>query len=254
MLSGDDVEGADVPRSSQVTFPDGRTEDDEIFPDHTRRGRLRPRDRSRIARMEPHLEIDEPLVAEAEDRLSGSGVDRLQEIVDGDEETAVAAIRALPVVETAPGESGQIRMDPDLLSGRRVQRDERVVLRQHIHHVVDDDRIEGVGIVVVRRVEPGGFEPSDILLRDLIQSDELRLIRAATVVLPGDVLAIGGLGRLTAAAPGEAHANNKDDRKGPPVRVKKSVSAPAKRSDHRANNRLSVPVTQGISSAIPVAS
>ena len=79
----------------------------------------------------------------------------------------------------------QVLVDPDLLARRRVERHERVVARQHVHHVVDDDRVEDVRDVVRAsdRSRPT-CELADVGLGDLVSVREVRVVRPAAVVTP----------------------------------------------------------------------
>ena len=65
--------------------------------------------------LSPNVVIDLPVAR----------VDRLQEAVDREEQPAVLAVRALPVVDAPAGDAGQALVDPDFLAGRGVERDER---------------------------------------------------------------------------------------------------------------------------------
>ena len=78
-------------------------------------------------------------------------------------------------------DAGQPLVDPDLLAGRGVERDQRVVPSQHVHHVVDDDGIEA-GLRV--RIEPRDLELADVGLLDLIEIDEIGSARPAAEVPP----------------------------------------------------------------------
>ena len=56
------------------------------------------------------------------------------------EQAAIAAVGALPIVDAARRHGPFVRMRPELAAGGRVERDDLVVAREHVHHVVDDDR------------------------------------------------------------------------------------------------------------------
>ena len=79
-----------------------------------------------------------------------AGVDFLQVVVDRRRQAAVLAVLALPVVDAARGVMPlETLMDPDLLAGGGVERDEGVVARQHVNDVVDDERVEQVRVAVL---------------------------------------------------------------------------------------------------------
>ena len=146
-------------------------------------GRLDAADGRRIA-AEAFTQVDGAVGAERQDRLARPRVDRLEEAVALEEQPPVAAVLALPVVDAARRHALQLRVDPDLLAGRRIERHERVVAREHIRDVVDDDRAELVGRVVVGRIAPRGPKLADVVPRDLRQRAVLRAVRAAAVVAP----------------------------------------------------------------------
>ena len=105
-------------------------------------------------------------------------------------------------------------VDPELLAGGRVERDERLVLRQHVHRAADDDRIELVDVVVADRIGPRHLQAGDVLRRDLAEVDEFRGVGAAAVVLPlARGLGEGGWTRRVALlrATGCLHEQRADD-------------------------------------------
>ena len=196
-LAGDDVVGAQRARRRQVAFAGRRAEQQQVLEDLARRARLHAADQRGVA-ADALAQVDEAVRAERQDRLAGGGVDGLEVVVDLEDQPAIAAVRALPVVDAAPGDAAQPGVDPQLLAGGRVERDERLVLRQHVHRGADDDRIELVDVVVADRVGPRHLQAGDVLRRDLREVDELRGVGAAAVVLP--------LRRRLAAAPARARA------------------------------------------------
>ena len=72
-------------------------------------------------------------------------------------------------------------MDPQLLAGRRVERDERVAVAAAVDGAADDERVE-VGLA--GRIRPGDLELADVGLGDLGRGDEPRAVGAAGVVAP----------------------------------------------------------------------
>ena len=100
------------------------------------------------SRSEPFAQVDGAVVAERQNRLAGLRVDRLQIAVHLKEQPAVRAVLALPVVDAARRDALQPFVNPDFASGRGVERDERIVSREHVDDVVDDERAEDVRDVV----------------------------------------------------------------------------------------------------------
>ncbi len=75
-------------------------------------------------------------------------------------------------------------MDPDFLARSSIECHQRIAFCQHIHDVVDDERVELVHIFVRRGIRPGYFELVYIGLGYLILYKILRLIRPATEIPP----------------------------------------------------------------------
>jgi hypothetical protein len=122
--------------------------------------------------------------AEGQDRFAGGGVDGLEVVVDLEEEAAVLAVRTLPVVDAAAGDAAQPGVNPQLLARGRVEGDERLVLRQHVHRGAGDDRVELVDVVVADGIRPRHRQAGDVGRRDLGEVDELRRVGTAAVVFP----------------------------------------------------------------------
>ncbi len=182
-LAGDDVEGAQGAGRRQVAFAGSGAEQQQVLEDLARRARLDAADQRGIA-PDALAQIDQAVGAERQDRLAGRGVDGLEVVVDLEDQPALAAVGALPVVDAAPGDAAQTGVDPQLLARRRIERDKRLVLRQHVHRGAGDDGIELVDVVVADRVGPRDRQAGDVLRRDLREVDELRGVGAAAVVLP----------------------------------------------------------------------
>ena len=127
-----------------------------------------------------------PLSPKLGDRRAGARVDRGQEARALIEEPAVGAVRALPVVHPARADRALVRMGPQLLTGRGVERDDLVVAREHVHHAVHDDRVEHEAALAGRE-GPRHLELRDVRLVDLLQRGVLRRVRAAAVGSPGVV-------------------------------------------------------------------
>ena len=185
--SGDDVVGADVAGRRHVVLAGGRSQDDQVLEDLARIRRLHLHQRGRVP-PQPLAEVHGAVGAERHDRLAGPGVDRLQVAVHLEQQPAVRAVLALPVVDPARGDAAQVLVDPDFLAGGRVDGDERVVPGEHVGDVVDDDRVEHVRDRVAARVGPRHAEPVEVGLVDLAQRDVPGVVRRAAVVRP-----VGGL-------------------------------------------------------------
>ena len=140
LVPGDDVVGADVAGRRDERFAGRRSQDDEVLPDLSGAVGL---DASRLLRSrETDAQIDRAVFAERQDRLAGRGVNRLQVAVDREQQPLVLAVGALPVVDAARDDAAEPLVDPQLIAGRGIERDQRVVPPEQIHHVVDDDRVE----------------------------------------------------------------------------------------------------------------
>src|SRR5262249_33698746 len=126
-------------------------------------------------------QVDDTAVAERANRLAALRVDRLHVAVDGEDQPPVLAVGARPIVDAAARDAVQSLVDPDLFARRRIERDERVVPAEHVHHAVDDDRVEARLAVWI---EPRNLEPADVRFIDLIEVDEMRVGGVAAVVRP----------------------------------------------------------------------
>src|SRR5690606_3645142 len=127
-------------------------------------------------------QVDAAVVAERRDRLARARVDRGQMALVDIEEPPVRAILALPVADAACADLAFVGVHPDLLARRRVERDDRAALREHVHHAVDDDRIEEV--VLAGLVGPSDLQLRDVALVDLSERRVLRRIDTAEILIP----------------------------------------------------------------------
>ena len=106
-----------------------------------------------------------PSMPKRADRLAGLRVDR-GEVTRVDVQQALfAAVGAAPVVHAARADGAFVGVRPKLAARRGVERDDRAALREHVHRVADDERIERV--VLGRRIRPRDFELADVALVDL---------------------------------------------------------------------------------------
>ena len=92
--------------------------------------------------VETHSQVDLAVHAERRDGLTGLRVDLLEEVVRAEDQAAVRAILALPVVHAAPVETLNPFVDPDFFARRRVQRHERAVRAKPVDDAAHDERIE----------------------------------------------------------------------------------------------------------------
>ena len=111
----------------------------------------------------------------------GLRVDLLEEVVRAENQAAVLAVLALPVVHASTVEPLDTLVDPDLLSGRRIERHERAVRATAVDDSAHDERIE-VGLT--GRVRPGHLKLAHIGLGDLRRGDEPGAVGATGVVAP----------------------------------------------------------------------
>ncbi len=131
------------------------------------------------------MQIDAPAVAECRDRFAGAGVERVDIAGDGGIDAAIvaaigpvhhAAIRSLPP---------DARVErPQVLAGRRAER-ERLVRRRHrVEHAIDHDRLclQAAGLAAV--VHPRLFELLHVAAVDLVEARVANLLRAAAVRRP----------------------------------------------------------------------
>ena len=95
------------------------------------------------------------------------------------------SVLALPVVDAVGGDAAsRVLVSPDLLPRRGIERDDRIVLREDVHDVVDDERVEEIVGRIAGWVRPGDFQRGDVRAVDLRERRVLRLIRSAAVVAP----------------------------------------------------------------------
>ena len=167
-------------------------------------------DRRRIP-IEADAQVDATVVAERPDRLSRPGVERVQDIVRAEDQTAILAVLALPVVDTARVESRDGLARPELLSGRRVERHERVLRAAREDGAAHDERIE---IGLTRRVRPRDGQPAHVGLRDPGRGDEPRAVRTARIVAPLALAA--GRNRAARHAGRREQHRWRDDARDPP--------------------------------------
>ena len=143
-LSAEHIVGANVAGAGIIFFIRGGTEDDQVSVDPSRCSGLNQREVLRVA-PQPIAEIDHAVFAKLRDRLTGTSINLLQEIVEGEQQPAIGSVCTLPVVDSAKWEECTFHVGgvhPQLFTRCGVKRDDGVIFGQNIHHVVDDNRIE----------------------------------------------------------------------------------------------------------------
>ena len=154
-------------------------EDDQVLEDLAGQAALLL-DRLRIA-VEPFPQIHHTVLAEARNGLAGAGVEGPQHVQRGEQQPAILAVGALPVVHAAHREALDLGRHPALRAGRRVDGDQRVAAGPRVDHVADDERIE-VGVAV--GIRPGDLQRPDVALGDLRGGHEPGTVRPAGIVAP----------------------------------------------------------------------
>src|SRR5690606_22274028 len=96
-------------------------------------------------------------VAKVRDRLSGYGVDGLQGVVQGEQQTLIFFVLTFPVVQAPSRYPSQFGMNPYLLAGDHIQSNQGRVLSHHVHYRVDDNGIKEIETIVARWIHPGDF-------------------------------------------------------------------------------------------------
>ena len=135
--------------------------------------------------IETHADVDASLIAERRDRGAGPRIDRRQRSGVQIQQPAIGPIAALPVVDAAIADRALVGVRPLLLPGQRVERHDRVVLRQHEHRAVDDDRVEAIAPGVGGRIAPRDVQARHRRLVDLVERGILRRVGAAEILRPG---------------------------------------------------------------------
>ncbi len=126
------------------------------------------------ARRRPTRMSTMPFSPNVRNRFARARVDLLQKAVDREDQPAVLAVGALPVVDALARDAAQTVVYPDLLAGRRVERDERgPVAPEAVEHVMSEHGTEDRRAV---RIEPGHLELTDVGLLDLIERVEIRAL------------------------------------------------------------------------------
>ena len=131
-----------------------------------------------------HAQIHSAVLAERRNRFASLGVDGRQVSGVQIQQPAILAVPALPVVEPPRADRALVRMAPQLLSRRRIERDDRVAGALY-HHVVDDDRVERD--IPGHRMRPGDLELRNVGFIDLVERRILRRVGASLIGGPGRV-------------------------------------------------------------------
>ena len=140
--------------------------------------------------VETDAQVDAAIDTERSDRLAGLGVDRSEVPGVDVEQALLAAVGAAPEIHAARADGAFVGVRPELAARSGVERDDRAALREHVHRVADDQRIEEV--VLVRRIRPRHFELADVALVDLRERRKLRRVGAAQVLVPTFEVEVAG--------------------------------------------------------------
>src|SRR5271156_2364170 len=133
-LPAEHVIGTNIARRGSVLFPSGRTQNQEILKDPSWAAGLNGPNRLRIT-TQALPQIGTAMVAERIHQLAGARVQRMEHVVGGVEEAAVAAILALPVIDSAVGDASgnAVVVNPDLLAGHSVESNRGIIFPHHVH-------------------------------------------------------------------------------------------------------------------------
>ena len=115
-LSGEHVIGTDIAGRREEGFTGRRSQNDQILEDAPGRVGLYAADGGRIA-AQPLTQINEAVLAKRQNGFAGAGVDLLDVVVDLEDQPAIGAVLAFPVVDAAGRDPSQVCMNPDLLAG-----------------------------------------------------------------------------------------------------------------------------------------
>ena len=140
-LTGADIVGAKVARRRHIHFAGGGAEDDQVFENAPRRAGLYFAHGLDIA-AKTFAQIDAAVVSECVDGDARSCVEFLKVAVDREDQTAVGAILALPVVKAAIGRLSIVGV---LHSWRPVAASSATMALSRaddVHHAVNDQRVE----------------------------------------------------------------------------------------------------------------
>ena len=145
--------------------------DDQILENSARIARLESANFADVD-VEPDTDIDFAVVAERRDRIARARVDRRQHALIEVEQSPVGAVLALPVIHPARADLALVLVPPELLARLGIESDDRTLLREHVHDVADDQRIELIGLAGL--VGPCNPELRDVALVDLVERGVLR--------------------------------------------------------------------------------
>jgi hypothetical protein len=153
------VEGADVARRRRVFAVGRRAHDDQVF-EHLAWQPALLLDRLGIA-IEAQPQVDATVDAKRQDRLAGSRVEGLQHVSSTEQQAAIGAVGALPVVHASKRETPDAIVHPELLAGGRVERHQPGAPGSTVDDTARDERVE---VGVARRVGPGTVRRPTLVL------------------------------------------------------------------------------------------
>src|SRR5690242_5597904 len=133
-LAGHYIVRTQVSRRRQVVLATRRSHDDEILKNLSDDSRLNLQDRLLLS-PQSVPEVDHPFLPKGQDGQASSRINRLEIVVVLNEEPPIGAVFALPVDRAPRGQSVyslKSLVYPDLLAGRRIQCDKRVVPGKYV--------------------------------------------------------------------------------------------------------------------------
>src|SRR4029453_3923701 len=95
--------------------------------------------------IEPDPHVDSTVVAQTGDHLARPPREGRQKAGVEIQQSSIGSIRGFPVAHAAVSNGAFVAVDPELLAGGRVERDDRPAARQNVHPAVDPTRIEPNG-------------------------------------------------------------------------------------------------------------
>ena len=151
------IERANVPRRRVVLLIGGGAEDNQVL-EHAAWDAGLLFDCFRIA-IQTDSQIHAALDAERGQGLTGRGVELLEHVVGAENQAALFAVLAFPVVHAAAVEAQHPFVTPHLFSRRGVEGHERVVRAAAVDDPAYDERIE---VRLAGGVRPGHLQPLDV--------------------------------------------------------------------------------------------
>src|SRR5439155_26009073 len=109
------------------------------------------------------------MIAEAVHDLAGTCIDGGQVAAVQVQQTTVGTIFVFPVIHAARAHPALVGVRPERVAGGGVESHDRVVLRENVHRVVDNDGVEVVTANLAGGVGPHNLELAYVGLIDLLE-------------------------------------------------------------------------------------